>query len=505
MAMGGVTLGWTRTVAVLAWMHAWSILDGMAQVGLQELSWDVPLEVLRTLEREVEKGHCSWAAAEAIARHVDLHGKPWAAETASLVEGLDLATQGWLEGQPWWRRWALEQVARSAQDRRTSEYSWVMQQSWSAHVLAPTSLGVWRGKTDWAKWTCTTAHPITWGGSVFGRRGDLRWAIGDHSAGWGQGLTIPRGRTFGTEWHVGDPGLPPAGRLTPSRQTGHHGLLRGLAGEWVRGDCTFGASIGPNHVAAVARCEESLDVWLDLEGWMSEGNHKWGFSGAFVAGPHHIQGAAAVVLPDRTVLGHASVRRAWGDMWLLQATTRGQWVLYEPDASRLTTLWSMACRPKQGGVPFQVRLALDNRKGSLETRMQLKPGWRLAFGTRGKDVQVGLRHQREGGQVEITARRFEGVWGVARHVKMTHRMAGPRCVILGMVWMEGAGVGAVQRAVLPWADRMTWMQTPSEGARASIWVRWGDAKGNKTWSVHGAWAPSQQVAFRCALRLSWEA
>lgn len=148
MAMGGVTLGWTRTVAVLAWIHAWSILDGMAQVGLQELSWDVPLEVLRTLEREVEKGHCSWATAEAIARHVDLHGKPWAAETASLVEGLDLATQGWLEGQPWWRRWALEQVARSAQDTRTSEYSWVMQRSWSAHLLAPTSLGVWRGKTD---------------------------------------------------------------------------------------------------------------------------------------------------------------------------------------------------------------------------------------------------------------------------------------------------------------------------------------------------------------------
>ncbi len=146
--MGGVTLGWTRTVAVLAWIHAWSILDGMAQVGLQELSWDVPLEVLRTLEREVEKGHCSWATAEAIARHVDLHGKPWAAETASLVEGLDLATQGWLEGQPWWRRWALEQVARSAQDTRTSEYSWVMQRSWSAHLLAPTSLGVWRGKTD---------------------------------------------------------------------------------------------------------------------------------------------------------------------------------------------------------------------------------------------------------------------------------------------------------------------------------------------------------------------
>ena len=104
-------MGWTRTV-VLMGMQAWSILVAWLRLGLSEWSCDVPLEVLRTLEREVEKGHCSWATAEAIARHVDLHGKPWAAETASLVEGLDLATQGWLEGQPWWRRWAMEQVAR---------------------------------------------------------------------------------------------------------------------------------------------------------------------------------------------------------------------------------------------------------------------------------------------------------------------------------------------------------------------------------------------------------
>ena len=476
-----------------------------AQVVGHELSWDAPLEVLRTLEREVERGHCSWASAEAIARHVDVHGKPWAPETAKLVAGLDLFTQVWLERQPWWRRWALEQVARSAQGSRRSQFSLVMQRSWSAPSLAPTSLGVWRGKTSSAKWTGTTGSPKTWAGSVFGRRGDLRWTLGDHSAGWGQGLTIPRGRTFGTEWHVGDPGLPSAGRLTPSMQTGHHGLMRGLAGEWVRGHRTFGTSVGTSHMALMARFQQGVDEWLDLEGWVTKETLKLGVSTALVAGPHHIQGAGAIVLPDRIILGHASVRRAWGDTWLLQATGRGQWVWDEPQGPQFTGLWSMASRPRQGGVPFQVRLAVADKEGMLETRLQPKPGWRMAFAANGRHVFLGLRHRREQGQLEITARRNDEGWGLARHVKMTHRVEGPRHMNVGVIWMEGMGGGAVQRVVLPWADRRTWMQTPTEGARAAVWVRWEDVQGSRTWSAHAAWSPSQQVAFRCALRLSWEA
>jgi hypothetical protein len=505
LAMGRVTFHLATKVALLALVQAMSILDSMAQVSPQGMSWDVPLEVWRTLERVVEKGQCSWASAEAIARHVDLHGKPWAAETARLVEGLDRATKSWLEGQSWWRRWALERVARALQGPRTSEHSWVMQRSWSASSLTSEGLGIWRGKTPWAKWTFTTAHPNTWAGSVFGRRGDLHWTLGDHSAGWGQGLTIPRGRTFGTEWHVGDPGLPAAGRLTPSMQTGHPSTMRGLAGEWIRGHRTFGASLGPSHVAAVARFQKSVDVWLDLEGWMSKGAQRLGASGALVAGPHHIQGAAAMVMSDRTALGHASVRRAWADMWLLQATCRGRWSLSDLRAPHLTMMWSMTCRPRNGGMPFQVRCALDDRQSTLEMRLHPKPRWRLAFAASENNVQLGVRHRRDLGQVEFTVRQAEGGWGVSRHVRMTHRLEGPRRLSLGMVWMEGVGGGAMQRAILPWADRLTWMQSPSEGARVSLWARWGDVKDNRTWSMHGAWQPSQQVAFRCALRLSWEA
>ena len=209
LAMGGMT--WRaviKTAAVVMGIQVTSSTVAVAQMGLSEWSWDVPVEVLRTLSRAAEQGHCSWVSAEAVARHVELHGKPWAAETARRVEGLDAATQRWLERQPWWRRWAMEQVARAAQGPSPSKHSWVIQRTWSAQSLAPTGLGVWRGKTSRAKWTCTTDHPTTWAGSLWGRRGDLRWTVGDHSAAWGQGLTIPRGRTFGTEWHVGDPGLP---------------------------------------------------------------------------------------------------------------------------------------------------------------------------------------------------------------------------------------------------------------------------------------------------------
>ena len=503
--MGGVTLNaWAKTVVWMG-LQTTPFLAVVAQSGLQAWSWDVPVDVWRTLSREAEQGHCNWASAEAVARHVELHGKPWAAETARRVEGLDAATQRWLERQPWWRRWAMEQVANSAQGPSASQHSWVIQRSWSAHSLAPTGLGIWRGKTSRAKWTCSTAHPMTWAGSLWGRRGDLRWTLGDHSAAWGQGLTIPRSRAFGTEWHVGDPGLPAPGRLTPSMQTGHHGLMRGLAGEWFRGDRTIGASVGPSHVAALARSQRDPDVWFDLEGWMSKGTQKLGASGAFVTGPHHIQGAVAMIWPDRAVLGHASVRRAWGDTWLLQATGRGRWVFHEPDASHFINVCSMACRPKQGGVPFYLRLSADNRKGTLEARVHPKPRWRLAFTADADEVEWGARHQREWGQVEVTVRRSGGRWALARQVKMTHRLEGQRRARLGMLWMEGTQGGATQRAVLPWADRLTWMQTPSEGVRASLWATWRGLEGSRTWSVHAAWAPSQQVAFRCALRLSWEA
>ena len=217
------------------------------------------------------------------------------------------------------------------------------------------------------------------------------------------------------------------------------------------------------------------------------------------------------------------VRRAWGDAWLLQATGRGRWVFHEPDASHgqasgggahgmtekeiepdashLATLYRMACRPRHGGVP-QMRLSVDNRTATLEARVRPDGVWP----PQGRDeAECGVRHQREWGQVEVTVHRSSEGWAMARQVKMTHRLEGPRRARLGMLWMEGAQGGATQRAVLPWADRMTWMQTPAEGARASLWAAWNDREGNRTWSVHAAWAPSQQVAFRCALRLSWEA
>ena len=491
--------------AVLMGIQVTSFVVAVAQMGLSEWSWDVPVEVLRTLSRAAEQGHCSWASAEAVARHVELHGKPWAAETARRVEGLDAATQRWLERQPWWRRWAMEQVASAAQGPRPSKHSWVIQRSWSTHSLAPAGLGVWRGRTSQAKWTCTTDHPTTWAGSLWGRRGDLRWTLGDHSAAWGQGLTIPRGRTFGTEWHVGDPGLPAPGRLTPSMQTGHHGLMRGLAGEWFLGERTFGASIGPNHVAALARSQQDPDVWLDLEGWMSTGTYRLGASGAFVVGPHHVQGAVAMVWPDRHGPGSGLCSTGLGGHLVASSDRPGPMGVSRARRFSPCHVVQHGLPPQAWGCAISVEVVCGQQNGHAGSK-GAPQAW-MALGLhRGEDeTECGVRHQREWGQVEVTVRRSGGGWALARQVKMTHRLEGPRRARLGMLWMEGAQGGATQRAVLPWADRMTWMQTPAEGARASLWAAWNDREGNQTWSVHAAWAPSQQVAFRCALRLSWEA
>ena len=53
-------------IAISASVEVVSVMGITAQVVGHELSWDAPLEVLRTLEREVERGHCSWASAEAL-------------------------------------------------------------------------------------------------------------------------------------------------------------------------------------------------------------------------------------------------------------------------------------------------------------------------------------------------------------------------------------------------------------------------------------------------------
>ena len=66
----------------------------------------------------------------------------------------------------------------------------------------------------------------------------------------------------------------------------------------------------------------------------------------------------------------------------------------------------------------------------------------------------------------VKSLRLEWTW--ARQVKMTHRLEGQRRARLGMLWMDGARGGATQRAVLPWADRMAWMQIPSEGVRLAL-------------------------------------
>ena len=256
----------------------------------------------------------------------------------------------------------------------------------------------------------------------------------------GQGLTIPRGRAFGTEWHVGDPGLPAPGRLVPSMQTGHHGLMRGLAGEWFRGDRTFGASIGPRHVAALSRIQRGPDEWLDVEGWMSRESRKMGASGAFVVGPHHFQGLCG------------GLARPNGPWPRLSPTGLGRHVVASSD--RPGPLGVSRARgfsphhvvqhglpPQERGVPFQVRLSVDNRKGTLEARVHPKRGWRLAFTSREGEGEWGVRHHRKWGQVEVAVRHSVGGWAMARQVKMTHKLEGPRRARLGMLWMEGAQEG----------------------------------------------------------------
>ena len=197
-------------------------------------------------------------------------------------------------------------------------------------------------------------------------------------------------------WDRSGRSLPAPGRLVPSMQTGHHGLMRGLAGEWFRGDRTFGASI--------ASCG-------------------MGSSGAQTSGLTSKGGCPEN--PERWVLQV----RLWWALITFKRAPNGPWPLGRSMPPG---------QPPQDGEA--VRGQPKQSAGAPEAWMAVRAP-RLASG-------------------------------------MERCCGGRKSIVVG-----------------------TWMQW----ARASLWAAWNDREGNRTWSVHAAWAPSQQVAFRCALRLSWEA
>ena len=93
-----------------------------------------------------------------------------------------------------------------------------------------------------------------------------------------------------------------------------------------------------------------------------------------------------------------------------------------------------------------------------------------------------------------------GGWTSARHVEGTWKNR--ERWAMGLVAMEGQGRVTGAYAMVPNLDGRIWSLVPREGGRMGIWF--SQKKSNRSWVSQWTWSPSQQEAFRCALRWRWE-
>ena len=190
-----------------------------------------------------QHGPCSWARPSG-GRHVELT----AALGCRIGQTWGRGHQRWLEGQPWWRQWAMTGQGCA---RLKEQHSWAIERS--CLPIRPTGLGIWRGSCR------PNGHaPRTTPRLGLVRCGDVVEIGGrlDHSAGWGQGL---RFREVGLGRVVCGGGCCTG--AVEVHATGHHGLMRGLAGEWSRASARLGRPLAkpcggigqvptrPRHVA----------------------------------------------------------------------------------------------------------------------------------------------------------------------------------------------------------------------------------------------------------------
>ncbi len=453
------------------------------------------------LARAVDGGDVSPSGAEAIALHVSQHGAPQAPEEAWRVEGLSPRERDWLAASEEWHelcRW-------TAPSRRRSIYG--------SHTATRNVGSEWSAKREW-RWHAGSirgqiqhADSLKASGSWKKTGRGWTWVLGDHALNWGQGLTVPRSDPFGLAVFLGSSEL----RLPAPPSSLYHsdfaGGFRGMALEHAGLEWTAGVSIGREHTATAIRRSHLNHEW----GWslyMDEVGVRWGFDWTGRLGLWDGQAALARTL--QTTSMRASLRKAHSPSWMVQVGadlgfSEGHW---EGEVRGYSTWIS----PSTGGHVL-LRVRAQHEEGwdlRLQGKSKKEHPLRWSFWGSAEEHVWALQANGEGVRGTLWAGRdATNAWSFARHVEAhwTWRDGGS----FGMFGLAGETRWEGAYVALPSLDRRQWSRAPSSGAQMGLWIQCPSRKLQASQSLQWrstwqwTWSPSQQVAFRCAWRVRWEA
>ena len=489
------------------WCESWAALCVVMSslwwpcAAQEAMDWGVSLreqEIWKFLSEAVESTRCSEQGARAIQAHLESHGLPWSVEAAWNIEGLSKEEQRWLIGTETWRKWVERRVASNQEGPIPWSFSATRE---SRHVLGgQVSIHEFRSRAGGLRVRFRHQDSLQVGGSWMQSRGGWHGAVGDHGLAWGHGLTVPRADMFGLALFLGDAEMrmhnPPRGLI----HSDFEGGLRGLALERQSRRTKLGVTLGTGHLGALVMSTFRQHEW----GWTL---YKTGSDLSF--GPHwtaqigamHIQCAGAL-FNDGTAAFRTSWRLARSRSWVTQAAL---------DMERREEQWMALFRgyatwmDPQSGKGLQVRW---RRRGprTWDVRAKGVPSkgafWNWSFVGNEETTLVGVHAKAKG--LRCTwwlGCALDGSWSEARHVESVWRV-NDRCSV-GFVGMEGRGEVSDAFVMVPALDSRRWSRLPPRGQRMGLWCAMKHE--GHGWTTQWTWSPSQQEAFRCALRWRWDA
>lgn len=471
---------------------SWAQISDSDPIGTWSLRW--------FLVRAVEDGNLSNTGAEAILAHVSQHGPPLAPEEAWRMAGLDVRECSWLVHSEEWH--ALCQSG-SAQPKTVVKGAFTSQQEWAE---ARTARREWRMQVGSFRGRLRAEEGSDVAGSWAGSTARWTWVLGDHTLGWGQGLTVPRSDPFGLAFFLGSSELRLSTRPTALYHSGFAGGLRGGALEFTGMRWSAGIAAGGGHLGAMVRRTWTRHEWT-WTCYQADQQWRWGVDWTGRHGAWDAQaalarheGKTALRVSWRLARSSSFAVQAGADMGVEQGMWRGEvrgfitW--QDPDA--------------KGNVQLRVRGRLEEGGDvRIQGRIRKDHPWKWSFlGTRNEGI-LGLHWRGDGLRTTWwTGRDPTGTWSSARHLEAQWDLPGGGS--WGMFGLDGQATWTGTYVALPALDLRQWSHAPRSGSQMGVWWRSGmkshpsqPLKYRCSWQA--SWAPSQQVPFRCAWRLRWEA